>query len=128
MKELLECKTLGDYFTIIRGADKIIRMPKKIDCSKGLVFVLGNLDEAYGIHDDISPDVEADMFRSITEDIGITEVKTALQERFRNEQIGRFGNNIITYPSLSKKNFQDIIEKEVSRIFDKFNLYPDYKK
>lgn len=120
MKELQGCKTLGDYFTILKGADKIIRMPKKIDCSKGLVFVLGNLDEAYGIHDDISPDVEADMFRSITEDIGITEVKTALQERFRNEQIGRFGNNIITYPSLSKKNFQDIIEKEVSRVFDKF--------
>lgn len=119
-KDLLGCKELGKFFNILKDAEKIIKAPKKIDCSKGLVFVLGNLDEAYGIHDDISPDVEADMFRSITEDIGITEVKTALQNRFRNEQIGRFGNNIITYPSLSKKNFQEIIDKEISRILDKF--------
>ncbi len=119
-KKYISCTDLGDAFEILKKACKIIKEPKKIDCSKGLVFVLGNLDEAYGIHDDISPDVEADMFRSITEDIGITEVKTALQERFRNEQIGRFGNNIITYPSLSKKNFQEIIDKEITRIFDKF--------
>lgn len=119
MKRLCSCTNLEEFVSILKDADKIISTPKKIDCSKSLVFVLGNLDEAYNICNDISPEVDADMFRSITEDIGITEVKTALQERFRNEQIGRLGNNLITYPSLSKKNFSDIIDKEISRILDK---------
>ncbi len=119
-QKLLHSTTLEEYLSILMSANKIISSPKRIDCSKSLVFILGNLDEAYNIHDDISPEVDADLFRSITEDIGITEVKTALQERFRNEQIGRFGNNLITYPSLSKSNFEEIIEKETSRILDKF--------
>lgn len=119
VRELKSCNTLEQFLEVLRKAEKIIRSPKKLDCSKSLVFILGNLDEAYGIEGDMSPDVDADLFRSITEDIGITEVKTALQERFRNEQIGRFGNNLITYPSLRKKDFQEIIERELSRIINR---------
>ena len=119
IRELKGCTTLGQYLEILKKAEKIIRSQKKLDCSKSLVFILGNLDEAYGIDGDMSPDVDADLFRSITEDIGITEVKTALQERFRNEQIGRFGNNLITYPSLRKKDFQEIIDRELDRIINR---------
>lgn len=119
VRELKSCTTLEQFLEVLKKAEKIIRSPKKLDCSKSLVFILGNLDEAYGIEGDMSPDVDADLFRSITEDIGITEVKTALQERFRNEQIGRFGNNLITYPSLRKKDFQEIIERELSRIINR---------
>jgi cell division protease FtsH len=50
----------------------------------------------------------------------VGDIKEALKDRFRPEQIARFGNNIIKYPSLSKENFKEIIEKEVIRICEKF--------
>lgn len=88
-----------------------------------IIFVIGNLDEAYQISFDTNPDMSPDQFRKITEKISVVDIKDALKKRFRNEQIARLGNIHVIYPSFSKKNFEDIIllsldryEKEVYRL------------
>jgi Peptidase family M41/C-terminal, D2-small domain, of ClpB protein len=97
--------------------------PKTVDCSKGLIFVLGNLDEAYTMSHDFNPDMEADEFHEQSLKINVPEVKMALQKRFRDEQIARLGNMHIIYPAFSKDSFKKIIELELSKIARKvYNL------
>lgn len=74
-----------------------------------IIFVIGNLDEAYEMSFNVNPDMSPDQFRKITEKISVVDIKDALKRRFRNEQIARLGNLHVIYPSFSKKNFEDII-------------------
>ncbi|MEO7046351.1 MAG: AAA family ATPase, partial [Ferruginibacter sp.] len=60
--------------------------PKTIDCSKALVFVLGNLDDAYYMSSNYNPDMDADEFHEQSLKINLTQIKKALRYRFRNEQ------------------------------------------
>ena len=80
-----------------------------------IIFVIGNLDEAYQISFDTNPDMSPDQFRKITEKISVVDIKDALKKRFRNEQIARLGNIHVIYPSFSKKNFEDIIQMSLNR-------------
>lgn len=80
-----------------------------------IIFVIGNLDEAYQISFDTNPDMSPDQFRKITEKISVVDIKDALKKRFRNEQIARLGNIHVIYPSFSKKNFEDIIQLSLNR-------------
>lgn len=118
--ELDNAKTILDFYTILKDASNIITKPKELDCSRALVFILGNLDEAFQVESDIDPDMDADIFYNKTSKVSISDIKEALKKRFRAEQIARFGNNIIKYPSLRKEHFVKIINKELTRISDKF--------
>src|SRR5690606_5931880 len=69
-----------------------VKSPKTIDCSKALIFVLGNLDEAYTMSHDFNPDMEADEIHEQSLNINVPTIKKALKRRFRNEQIARLGN------------------------------------
>lgn len=89
---------------------------KVLDCSKALIFILGNLDEAYGFSSVINPDIDADEFHFHSKKINLLHIKGALQKRFRNEQIARLGNNHLIYPALSKSTFQRIIQVELNKI------------
>ena len=81
------------------------RPSSEIDYSKLLIFVCGNLDEAYRMVGGIEDcDTDADIFHNLTKKISIIDIKAALMERFRKEQIARLGNNHIIYPSLSKRS------------------------
>ena len=114
-------KTLGDFIIFMKDYVNLLSRPKVINCSKSLVFVLGNLDEAFGLTgDDLDPDIDADVYHEMTSKVTCIDIKTALRKRFRDEQVGRLGNNIIIYPSLRRKDFQEIIEREISRISEKF--------
>ena len=93
--------------------------PKTVDCSKGLIFVLGNLDEAYTMSHNFNPDMDADEFHEQSLKINVPIIKRALQRRFRNEQIARLGNLHIIYPAFSKQSFQKIIELELGKIEEK---------
>ena len=115
-----EAKTLDEIVEILLAQRPHVVSPKYIDCSDSLVFILGNLDEAYRDSKELNPDVDADVFLESTQRVSVGDIKEALKDRFRPEQIARFGNNIIKYPSLSRENFKEIIEKEVVRICDKF--------
>jgi len=90
--------------------------PKIIDLSKSLIFVIGNLDEAYKMSGDFNPDIDADSFYQETLKIGISEIKTALKRRFRKEQISRLGNTHIIYPSLDSNAFRNIIIRTLNII------------
>lgn len=120
LSELNNVNTIIEFCRILEDAKKVITRPKELDCSKSLVFVLGNLDEAFGVESDIDPDMDADVFYDKTSKVSISDIKEALKKRFRAEQIARLGNNLIKYPSLGKKHFTEIIAKELLRVSEKF--------
>ena len=124
-KDLYKAKTLGELYSLIEKVISISSVEKIIDCSRSLVFVVGNLDEAYSVGDDLNPDMDADTFRDITEKVSVSDIKIALKKRFRDEQIARFGNNLLKYPTLGRDHFKKIIEKEVKRLVQDFNKEVD---
>lgn len=107
-------------FNFIADIYDNIKKGYDLNFKDSVIFVIGNLDEAYQMSFDINPDMSPDQFRKITEKISVVDIKDALKKRFRNEQIARLGNIHVIYPSFSQKNFEDIInlslntyEKEV---------------
>lgn len=86
------------------------------DYSKLLIFISGNLDEAFRgqAHQTEEVDIDADTFHKESLKINVLNIKTALKSKFKPEQIARFGNVHIIYPSLSKKSYQKIIRRRIS--------------
>jgi hypothetical protein len=87
------------------------------DYSKLLIFVSGNLDEMY---EDVAKsvqdcDTDADIFSEMTRKLSIIDVKKALSERFKPEQIARLGNEHVIYPSFDRATYQKLIEKTCQR-------------
>lgn len=103
---------------------------KEVDCSKALVFIIGNLDEAYSISGNFNPDISADIYYEETKKITLSRIKKVLRRRFRNEQISRLGNNHVIYPSLSANAFNCIIrtelEKSAKLIKEKYRVELDF--
>lgn len=105
--EEMDCSEIMDFLVeVYENAKK----GYNLNFSDSIIFVIGNLDEAYEMSFDVNPDMSPDQFRKITEKITVVDIKDALTHRFRNEQIARFGNIHIIYPSFSRKNFEDIID------------------
>lgn len=104
---------------------------RTIDSSKAIVFIVGNLDEAYSMGANYTPDISADEFHEQTKKINITHIKNALKRRFRNEQISRLGNTHIIYPAFNNEVFKGIIEIELQKIKKKlivdFDLIVDFE-
>lgn len=92
------------------------RSNKWVDCSKSLIFVLGNLDDAYKMSSSFNPDINADDFHEASKYININHIKRALKRRFKNEQIARLGNNHIIYPAFSQQTFIRLIKMELENI------------
>lgn len=111
---------VSEVLNILNTYKKVAMEPRILYCKKSLVFILGNLDEAFGVEKDLNPDYDADVFKDITSKVSITDIKDALKKRFRAEQIARFGNNIIKYPTLNREEFTKIIVKEMNRVSEEF--------
>lgn len=88
----------------------------ELDLSKSLIFVLGNLDEAYNMSRSMNPDVSADELHEATLRISITNIKSALKNRFRPEQIARLGNNHLIYRAFRNADFEELIRRELQRV------------
>ncbi len=105
---------------------KLSIKPQTVDCTKALIFVMGNLDEVYSMNRNFNPDMSANEFHRQSSEITITEVKAALLNRFRSEQIARLGNNHIIYPAFNEKTFYEIIgielEKVRKKVFETYHL------
>jgi Peptidase family M41/C-terminal, D2-small domain, of ClpB protein len=99
---------------------------RKMNLSKSLIFVVGNLDEAYSMSHNINPDIDADEFKRHTLKINIADIKAALQTRFRNEQIARLGNNHLIYHAFSHAEFAALIQMHLTllskQILERFKL------
>lgn len=106
--------------------------PVEHDFSQSLIFVIGNLDEAYQMADDVNPDEDADMFYKHSLTITLPRIKKALQERFRVEQIARLGNNHIIYPAFSSESYNRLISMELlkiqNRVLSDFKLTINFDK
>ena len=90
------------------------------DYSKLLVFVCGNLDEMY--HETAQRvedcDTDADIFHRLTRKLSLIDVKKALSERFKPEQIARLGNEHVIYPSFNKATYEQLIRNLCARYCD----------
>jgi len=62
------------------------------------------------------PDSDADRFYKHSLRITLSQIKAALQKRFRAEQIARLGNNHTIYPAFSSKIYRQLIELELNRV------------
>lgn len=87
------------------------------DYSRLLIFVCGNLDEAY---EDLATSVDdcdsdADTFHALTSKLSVIDVKQALNKRFKPEQVARLGNEHVVYPSLSRQAYERLIEQGCGR-------------
>jgi len=103
------------FSSVISGASS-----KTYDFSKSLIFIIGNIDEAYNMSHSSNPDADADIFHQNSLEITQPKIKDALSKRFRMEQIGRLGNNIIIYPSFSCDSYKKIIKKLLQSRIDYF--------
>ena len=93
------------------------RVYEPIDYSQMLILISGNLDEAFQMATHTSDsEVDADIYHAFTTKITAVAIKNALTRRFRPEQVARFGNIHLIYPSLRKANFEALIRKEVGKI------------
>lgn len=91
----------------------------QMDYTKTLIFISGNLDEAFDAADSVNDsDTDADIFYQRSLKVGVHQIKTALQSRFKPEQISRLGNNHVIYPSISKKAYQQLIHRTCQEYID----------
>ena len=96
-------------------------VPQKIDTRAALVFVAGNLDDAYDMAMDVDVDSDADVLQARSRLIGLPEIKEALLKRYRPEQIARLGNRHIIYPAFGRSEYQQIIAAQVNKVLGKFS-------
>ena len=76
---------------------------------KLLIFISGNLDEAFVMADEVEDsERDADIYHELSKRINIIHIKHALSKQFKPEQIARFGNNHVIYPCLDKKSYYEI--------------------
>jgi cell division protease FtsH len=97
------------------------------DYTKLLIFISGNLDEAFTMAEGVDDiNLDADIYHDYSKKISMIDIKDALKKRFKPEQIARFGNIHIIYPSLSKASYESIIDREIdkvrTRLVDEFNI------
>ncbi len=96
------------------------RVYEPVDYSQTLILISGNLDEAFQMATHTSDsEVDADIYHAFTKKITAVDIKNALTRRFRPEQVARFGNIHLIYPSLRKADFEALIRKEVGKILVK---------
>lgn len=93
------------------------RVFEPVDYSQMLILISGNLDEAFQMATHTSDsEVNADIYHAFTKKITAVDIKNALTRRFRPEQVARFGNIHLIYPSLRQADFEALIRKEVYKI------------
>jgi len=109
-----------EIMDFVKRAEKSACMSKEMDFSKSLIFVIGNLDEAYEMSNWVSADHDPDILFQESKKITFSTVKEALKERFRMEEIARLGNIHLIYPALSRNVYQDFINRELEDIKQRF--------
>ncbi len=118
IRERVSISTLPEIAMLLKEGMNARPTTKTLDLSRSLIFVLGNLDEAYTMSHNMNPDICADEFHEQTSKISLADIKRALRKRFRPEQIARLGNNHIIYRSFNSAQFRMLIRQELKRVGD----------
>ncbi len=116
IKERVKSCSVADLKVFILEGMRSRPATKELDLSHALIFILGNLDEAYTMSNSMNPDISADEFHEATSKITIAHIKRALRKRFRSEQIARLGNNHVVYKSFNNAQFRLLIKQEFKRV------------
>ena len=127
LKDINSCTTLDEVIDLLNRTTKKISSSSEVNVTGSLVFIIGNLDEAFKVQGDINPDIDADIFYNMTSKVTVLDIKNSLKNRFRAEQIARIGNNLIKYPTLKKESFEKIIKTETDKIIARFNKIDSIK-
>ncbi len=115
--ETLDRLSHRDALGLLEQARRDKRLREPVDCSRHLIIVSGNLDEAFAMAGDTDEaHVDADIFAAHTAEIGVVEIKRALRRRFTPEQVARFGNVHLVYRSLRRTDFEQLIAREIRRL------------
>jgi hypothetical protein len=118
--EALEVMSYAEAVELVDSARSSKRIYEPLDCSKCLVIISGNLDEAfYMAGQGAEADVDADLFAAHTEKITVVDIKNALARRFKPEQVARFGNTHLIYNSLKRADFTELIRREIAKIVER---------
>ena len=118
--EQLEGMTYAEGLALVQSARSTKRIYEPMDCSRCLVIISGNLDEAFQMSGQgAEADVEADVFAAHTAKITVVDIKNALMRRFKPEQVARFGNTHLIYTSLRRADFAELIDRETKRVVDR---------
>jgi len=105
---------------LLSSADTFVPKPYR----KMLIFISGNLDEAFHVATDASTsEIDADFIHEETSKVTVVDIKDALGKRFKPEQIARFGNNYVIYPSLNRQAYYGIIGRRLDNFVESANAY-----
>jgi hypothetical protein len=102
-----------------RDAAKEGLKPQTLNVSQALIFICGNIDEAYTMGGDIDAENDPDIFYQQAKKVSMSDIKRALLSRFRFEQIARFGNIHIPFPAFGRQQYFDIIDKELEAVLNR---------
>lgn len=111
--------SFDEFMDFMQDMLKIVSKGYDLKFNDSIIFVLMNLDEAYNMSFDVDPDMLPDQFHKMTKKLTIVDMKEALKRRFRNEQIARFGNLFMIYPSFSSESFRKLINLFLNKYTEK---------
>lgn len=109
-----------EILAFLKRIEKKYSVAQSLDFSKALIFVIGNLDEAFDMSGEVSADDDPDLFHEESKKITFSRIKEALKDRFRMEEISRLGNIHLIYPAFNSQFFKDFIAKELTEIRKRF--------
>lgn len=105
-----------EVINLLRNSAENPIMHEPIDYTKLLIILAGNLDNAFpGATSLDDADLDADTFKANVDEVTVVDIKQALAEKFRPEQISRFGLNYIICSTLSRAAFVQLINRELER-------------
>lgn len=86
---------------------------------KALVFISGNMDNAYPGANELEDENDADYFYALSKRISLEDIRMSLSRLFFPEHISRFGNNHVIFPSFNREAYESLIRKKISRGLEK---------
>lgn len=92
---------------------------RMLDFRKSIIFVAGNLDEAFTDSYRVNPDdLTANELFDRTTQIGVDTVRECLLRRFRPEQVARLGSSLLVFPSLSRESILKLVQINLNKVSD----------
>lgn len=113
---------LLEYYNNIQNSLSYTPIIKKYN--KTLIFICGNLKESYDTIVTFNNILSIDELKELSCNIPISSIKKELLSIFTPEQVARFGNNYIIYPTIDSSGFTSIISKHLDNI--KITLFNDF--
>lgn len=112
-------------FAYIIEQSKDISLDYTLDLSKCLIFVAGNVDEAFSglTHNMDNEMLTPDQFYEVSSQVNFNVIKESLLYRFKPEQVARLGTNHIIFPSFNTKMYTKFIESLHDRTIAKFSNF-----